>query len=169
MKNKGWFIRLTHQQLSAAMAQCIVGCCGVALALMMTGAAVAQNPNPEAAKPGPEVSAPNGYTIHHSVDLGGRIANDQSPGRGRGGSALLDGVGQLVREDEVPRKRTGPILAGSEADMLPIRERPGSKPPRKSRGPVVRVDLDATETMAQAPLHPGPDVSVEGLAGAELE
>ena len=101
--------------------------------------------------------------------LGGRIANDQSPGRGRGGSALLDGVGQLVREDEVPRKRTGPILAGSEADMLPIRERPGSKPPRKSRGPVVRVDLDATETMAQAPLHPGPDVSVEGLAGAELE
>ena len=75
MKNQGWFIRLSDQQLSAVRAHCLAGCRGVALTLMMTGAAVAQNPNPDTAKPVPEVSAPNGYSIHHSVDLGGRITN----------------------------------------------------------------------------------------------
>lgn len=94
MRNKGWIIRLTHQQLSVAMAQCIARCCGFALALMMTGAAVAQNPNPEAAKPGQEVSAPNGYTIHHSVDLGGHIANVS------GSNAMYD---TLVNEHSGPR------------------------------------------------------------------
>jgi hypothetical protein len=60
----------------------------------MTGAAVAQNPNPEADKPGPVVSAPAGYSIHHSVDLGGHIANVS------GSNAMYD---TLVNEHSGPR------------------------------------------------------------------
>jgi len=43
---------------------------GLALALSMTSAAGAQNPTAPQAAPAP-VSAPQGYTVHHSVDLGG--------------------------------------------------------------------------------------------------
>ena len=45
MKNIGWFSRLSNQQPSTAMIRRIAGGIGVAILLMMTGIAVAQNPS----------------------------------------------------------------------------------------------------------------------------
>ncbi|MGA3345084.1 MAG: hypothetical protein ABSC76_09480 [Terracidiphilus sp.] len=76
MTNKGWLYRLSNQQPFLAGVQRIAGGTGVALSLMLTGIAAAQNPAPANPLPGPEtkMSVPNGYVIHQSVDLGGRIA-----------------------------------------------------------------------------------------------
>jgi hypothetical protein len=50
---------------------------GIAILLTMTGIAVAQNPTP--AEPFPtsssHIAVPDGYTAHHSVDLGGHMVN----------------------------------------------------------------------------------------------
>ncbi len=48
---------------------------GVAILMMMTGSAAAQNPTPAAPLPTPEaqIAAPQGYAIHQSVDMGGHI------------------------------------------------------------------------------------------------
>ncbi len=74
--NIGCFSRLSKQQPSTAMPRHISGSIGIAIAvMMMAGIAVAQNPTPAAPLPMPEaqVSAPEGYTIHQSVDMGGHI------------------------------------------------------------------------------------------------
>jgi hypothetical protein len=63
MKKIGWFS-------CTAIIQCIAGGMGVAILLMTAGVTAAQSPASD--KP---MSAPNGYAIHQSVDLGGRIAN----------------------------------------------------------------------------------------------
>jgi hypothetical protein len=75
MKKIGWFSRLFHQQPSTAMIQRTAGGIGVAILLMTTGSALAQNPTPAAPLPTPEaqITAPEGYTIHQSADLGGHI------------------------------------------------------------------------------------------------
>jgi hypothetical protein len=75
MNKMGWFSRLFHQQPSTAMIQRTAGGIGVAILLMTTGSALAQNPTPAAPLPMPEtqVTAPEGYTIHQSADLGGHI------------------------------------------------------------------------------------------------
>jgi hypothetical protein len=70
MKKIGWFSGLCNQQPTTAIIQCIAGGMGVAILLMAAGLAAAQSPASD--KP---MSAPNGYVIHQSVDLGGRIAN----------------------------------------------------------------------------------------------
>jgi len=59
------------------MIQRIAGGIGVAILFMMTGIAAAQNPTPVVPLPTPEeqMTVPNGYAIHQSVDLGGRITN----------------------------------------------------------------------------------------------
>jgi hypothetical protein len=59
------------------MIQSIAGGIGAAIFLMMTGIAAAQNPTTANPLPTPteQVTAPDGYTIHQSVDLGGHIAN----------------------------------------------------------------------------------------------
>jgi hypothetical protein len=71
------FSRLFNQQPSTATIQRIAGGIGFAILLMTTDIALAQNPTPAAPLPTPEtqVSAPAGYSIHQSVDLGGRMAN----------------------------------------------------------------------------------------------
>jgi hypothetical protein len=55
--------------------QRIAGGFGVAILLMITGIAVAQNPAADTQAPGAQMSVPNGYAVHSSVDLGGRIAD----------------------------------------------------------------------------------------------
>ena len=77
MNKIGWFSRLSNQQLSFAMIQRCAGSVGVAILLMTAGIAVAQNPTPAAPLPTPEsqIEAPNGYSIHQSVDLGGRVSS----------------------------------------------------------------------------------------------
>jgi hypothetical protein len=73
MNNIGWF----EQLLSLTTARRAAGGFGVAALLMITGIASAQNPTPANPMPQPaeQMSVPNGYSVHQSVDLGGRIAN----------------------------------------------------------------------------------------------
>jgi len=68
MKRLGWFSWLSNQQPSPTVAQRIAGGTGVAILLMITGAAVAQMPTQTT-----PMTVPDGYSIHQSVDLGGHM------------------------------------------------------------------------------------------------
>ena len=74
MTNIGCFFRLLISQPTPAGIRRIAGG-GIAL-LLIAGIAVAQN-TPDSAIPTAEthVTVPNGYTLHQSIDLGGRMAN----------------------------------------------------------------------------------------------
>jgi hypothetical protein len=82
MKKICWFSRLSNQQPSLAVIQRIAVGAGVAISLMMTGIAAAQNPTPAAAlpTPGAQISAPDGYTIHQTADLGGHMTGRKGSG-----------------------------------------------------------------------------------------
>ena len=70
-------------QRSAAIIQQI-GAVASAAILLTTCIAVAQNPAAPIPKPDGQMTVPNGYSIHQSVDLGGRIAAKT------GGGAMYD-------------------------------------------------------------------------------
>jgi hypothetical protein len=82
MKKIGWFSRLSSRPPSLVMIQRITEGFGAAILLTMTGIAAAQNPTPAAPLPAPQaqVAVPDGYAIHQSVDLGGRIAGIRGSG-----------------------------------------------------------------------------------------
>ena len=111
MKKISWFIRPSNQQPSTAIIQRIAGGIGVAILLMMTGIAAAQNPTPAAPLPAPEthVAAPDGYAIHQSVDLGGRMAG-------------ISGSGAMY--DTLVNMRSGPRVLGETFEMRAL---PGKK------------------------------------------
>ena len=67
MKKAGWF--------SSVRVQRIAGGIGVAVLMMTTGAAIAQD-----AAPAAQPVAPNGYTLHESIDLGGHMAGISGSG-----------------------------------------------------------------------------------------
>jgi hypothetical protein len=77
MNTTGWYSRLSEQQLTIATIRRIANGIGVALVLTTAAIAPAQTSNPAdpLPAPGPQMTVPRGYTIHQSVDLGGRIAN----------------------------------------------------------------------------------------------
>ena len=105
MKKICWFSRLSRQQSSPVMGGRIAGSIGVAILLITTGVAVAQAPTPDAQP----ITAPKGYTVHETVDLGGRITNVNGSG------AMYD---TLVNED------SGPRVLGETFEMHAI---PGAK------------------------------------------
>jgi hypothetical protein len=84
---------------------------GVAGLLMTASIAIAQNPTPAAPLPPPEtqISAPQGYTIHQSVDLGGRMTNTT------GSAAMYDTLVNL---------QSGPRVLGETFEMHAL---PGKK------------------------------------------
>jgi hypothetical protein len=75
MKKRDKIFRLFKQQ-PALIGERIAALVGVAIILMMAGNAIAQTPA-MAAAPTPEVKmvTPQGYTMHQSVDIGGRITS----------------------------------------------------------------------------------------------
>ena len=77
MNTIGW---LSKQQHSPAMFRRMAGIAGVAILLLMTGVAFAQDPAAPIPAPGAPVSAPNGYTIHQSIDAGGRFSDQVGSG-----------------------------------------------------------------------------------------
>lgn len=79
----------------ASALRILAGCAVVAVMALSMGSATAQNgvPAPTMA-PGTEMSIPDGYTAHHSVDLGGRVTNIN------GSQAMYD---TLVNLHEGPR------------------------------------------------------------------
>jgi len=108
MTKIGWFSRLSNQQPSPAMIQRIAGGIGVAI-LLMTGSAAAQNPTPATPLPAPEaqIAAPQGYTIHQSVDLGGHIVG-------------LTGSGAMY--DTLVNMQSGPRVLGETFEMHALPE-----------------------------------------------
>jgi hypothetical protein len=106
MKNIGRFFRLSNQQPFAATIQRMAGGMGLATLLMMTSIAVAQNPAPDS-----QVSAPAGYTIHQSADLGGRMTN-------------VSGSGAMY--DTLVNLQSGPRVLGETFEMRAL---PGKKSP----------------------------------------
>jgi hypothetical protein len=111
MTNTGWLSRLSNQQPSTAKIERVAGGIGVAILLMMTGIAVAQNPTPTNPLPTPteQMSVPNGYTIHQSVDLGGHMAG-------------INGSGAMY--DTMVNMQSGPRVLGETFEMHAL---PGQK------------------------------------------
>jgi hypothetical protein len=70
MMNPGWISRLLSEKHSLAAARCIVGGMAAAILGLTAGTAVAQLPMTVSHQ-----TAPDGYTLHESIDLGGRVAN----------------------------------------------------------------------------------------------
>ena len=75
MKKYGWFSRLLNQQPSSASVRCSAVVMVEAMLLAAAGFASAQEANPVVPTPESKFSTPDGYTSHHSIDLGGRITN----------------------------------------------------------------------------------------------
>jgi hypothetical protein len=76
MKNNSWFSRLLDRQLSSARVRRAAGVMAVVMLLFCAaGIAVAQNANPATPAPEAKFTTPNGYTSHHSIDMGGRMTN----------------------------------------------------------------------------------------------
>jgi len=111
MKKIGWFSRLSHQPPCRTTIQRTAGAIAVAVSLTMTGIAAAQNPTPAAPLPTPEtqIAAPEGYSIHQSVDLGGRIAG-------------ISGSGAMY--DTLVNLQSGPRVLG---ETFELRALPGKK------------------------------------------
>jgi hypothetical protein len=111
MKKTGWFSWLVDQQPLSLRIQRIAAGIGVTAFLAATGIAAAQNPTPAAPLPTPEaqVSAPVGYSIHQTVDLGGRIAGIT------GSEAMYDTLVNL---------QSGPRVLGETFEMHAL---PGRK------------------------------------------
>jgi hypothetical protein len=65
MKKIGWFFGLYNQQPTTAIIQCVAGGIGLATLLIAACGAAAQSPTPDT-----PISAPTGYVLHQSVDLG---------------------------------------------------------------------------------------------------
>jgi hypothetical protein len=97
MKNVGWFSRLLNQRPSLAL---ILGT--VVAALLLVAGAYGQDAAPGAAASGAQVSAPNGYEIHQSIDVGGRFN---------------DTVGSGAMYDNLVNLRSGPRVQGETFEM----------------------------------------------------
>jgi len=106
--NTGWVSRHSHQRLSMATVQRIAGCI-VAVALMgSTSITLAQNPTAAAPLPTPEapISAPAGYSIHQTVDVGGRVVG-------------LTGSGAMY--DTLVNFQSGPRVLGQTFEMRALK------------------------------------------------
>jgi hypothetical protein len=105
MKNTGSLSRLSKQRSAAIIQRTRASAC--ATILFTAGIAFAQNPTPAVPLPTPEtkVSAPVGYTIHHTVDLGGRIAG-------------VTGSGAMY--DTLVNLQSGPRVLGETFEMLAL-------------------------------------------------
>jgi hypothetical protein len=80
MKNTGWFVKSFNQQPSCGMVRRIAGAMAVAMFVATAGVVVAQDATPGAPAPESKFSTPDGYTAHHSIDMGGRMANISGSG-----------------------------------------------------------------------------------------
>jgi hypothetical protein len=89
-----------NQQQSPAAARRMAGSVGVALLLLAATAAVAQNP----AEPAPEskFTTPEGYTAHHTLDMGGRMSNQ---------------VGSGAMYDTLVNLQSGPRVQGESLEL----------------------------------------------------
>ncbi|MDE3063042.1 MAG: hypothetical protein KGJ51_08270, partial [Acidobacteriota bacterium] len=102
MENIGWFSRLFRQQPSSARIRRIAGCSAAAL-LMTAGVALAQLPMPIS-----QMSIPDGYRAHQSVDMGGRMTNM---------------VGSPAMYSTLVNLQSGPRVLGESFEMHAVPEK----------------------------------------------
>ena len=107
----GWFSRHSDQRLSPAGVQLISASIAAAMLMGMTGTAVPQTPTAAAPLPAPEtqISAPAGYSIHQTVDVGGHVVG-------------LTGSGAMY--DTLVNLQSGPRVLGETFEMRAL---PGNK------------------------------------------
>ena len=111
MRNTGLFSRLFNQQPATEMVQRIAGGVGVAVLLTMTGIAAAQNSTAQVATPDSQMSIPDGYSAHGTVDLGGHISGV---------------TGSMAMYDTLVNLQSGPRVLGETFEMRAL---PGNKNP----------------------------------------
>jgi hypothetical protein len=97
MMNPGWISRLLSEKHSLAAARCIVGGMAAAILGLTAGTAVAQIPIFVSHQ-----TPPDGYTLHESIDLGGRVAN-------------IDGSGAMY--DTLVNQQSGPRILGETYEL----------------------------------------------------
>ena len=97
MMNPGWISRLLSEKHSLAAARCIVGGMAAAILGLTAGTAVAQLPIFVSHQ-----TAPDGYTLHESIDLGGHVAN-------------IDGSGAMY--DTLVNQQSGPRILGETYEL----------------------------------------------------
>ena len=97
MMNPGWISRLLSEKHSLAAARCIVGGMAAAILGLTAGTAVAQIPIFVSHQ-----TPPDGYTLHESIDLGGRAAN-------------IDGSGAMY--DTLVNQQSGPRIMGETFEL----------------------------------------------------
>lgn len=106
MKNIGWISRFLNPQASPAG----IRGAAAAVAMLLAAAAIAGAQVPNTAAPGPttEITIPQGYTSHHSVDVGGRMTN-------------LVGAGPMY--DTLVNLQSGPRVLGETFEMHALPDR----------------------------------------------
>jgi hypothetical protein len=102
MKNNGLFLEHFDQRPSSARVRRAAGVMTVAMLIATAGALVAQDVAPGTTAPESQFSTPDGYTSHHSIDLGGRIANP---------------VGSGAMYDTLVNLQSGPRVLGESYTM----------------------------------------------------
>lgn len=104
MKNFGWWFRQSGQQLSHLKVQRIAGGLGIVIFAATAGIAAAQTEAPVT-----QPVAPDGYTLHETIDLGGRIVG-------------VSGSGAMY--DTLVNMQSGPRVLG---ETFELRALPGKK------------------------------------------
>ncbi|MGA9528122.1 MAG: hypothetical protein WBS24_08405 [Terriglobales bacterium] len=104
MMNRGWISRRLSEKHSPAAVRCIVVGMAAAILGLTTGTAVAQIPIFVSHQ-----AAPDGYTLHESIDLGGHVAN-------------IDGSGDMY--DTLVDQHSGPRIL---EETYELRALPGTK------------------------------------------
>jgi hypothetical protein len=95
--NPGRISRPLSEKYSLAAARCIVGGMAAAILGLTAGTAVAQTPIFVSHQ-----TAPDGYTLHESIDLGGHVAN-------------IDGSGAMY--DTLVNQQSGPRILGETYEL----------------------------------------------------
>ncbi|HTX75598.1 MAG TPA: hypothetical protein VMD29_05270, partial [Terracidiphilus sp.] len=96
MKNPGWFSPVTVQRIAGSL--------GLAVLMITAGAAAAQDATTSA-----QPTAPNGYTLHESIDLGGHVVG-------------INGSGAMY--DTMVNLESGPRVLGETFELHAL---PGAK------------------------------------------
>jgi len=109
MKNDVWFSGLLDRQPSSARVRRAAGALAVVMLVATAGIAAAQDATPAAPAPEAKFSTPDGYTGHHTIDMGGRMTN-------------LSGSGAMY--DTLVNLQSGPRVEGETFEMHAL---PGNK------------------------------------------
>jgi hypothetical protein len=109
MKNNGWFSGIVCERPASARVSRAAGAMAVAMLLLPSGFAVAQDAKPAAPAPESKFTTPDGYATHHTIDMGGRMTNV---------------VGSGAMYDTLVNLQSGPRVEGESFEMHAL---PGAK------------------------------------------